>query len=427
MFYYARSDTHFLLYIYDNMRNELIDRSNPEVPDENRLEAVLQKSKETSLLRYERQVYNSETGKGPGGWYPLLVKTPALFTNEQFSVFRAVHEWRDKIAREDDDSCPFIMPNHVIFSIAKHLPKDLIALTSVAHPISYSVKSRSTELLEVIKAAQANGQTGPSMINILRPDAVGALIKANLHIAAQATPLPISQFPEIDEKDLRSDKSSFWGGAFGSSAWEPRKSTDNQDDSLRLALPFPTVSEEAFSTASHTTLNKPEPEEEDDEEEEEDEAPTPPPKKNEPFTLRRGAKRPSSAISTDEPTTTGNENENETENEISLNSEKEAKRLKKEGKRKKKAAKKAKRESRDVEMVDNEGEEEEAFDYSAAPSVVNVKKEKGKKSKSGGGEKKEKKSKKEEPFDPYQKSMDANTGMRRVQSERAGRSGTFKN
>lgn len=427
MFYYARSDTHFLLYIYDNMRNELIDKSNPEVPDENRTEIVLQKSKETSLLRYERQVYNSETGKGAGGWYPLLVKTPALFNNEQFSVFRAVHEWRDKIAREDDDSCPFIMPNHVIFSIAKHLPKDLIALTSVAHPISYSVKSQSAELLAAIKAAQANGHTGPSMINILRPDSVGAFVKANLpHIAAQATPLPITQFPEIDEKELRSEKSSFWGGAFGSSAWEPRKSTDNQDESLRLALPFPAVSAEAFSTASHTTSRKPEPEEEDDEEEEEESPPSPPKPKNEPFTLRRGTKRPSSVISTDEPTTTtGNENENEISLLDSDSSEKEAKRLKKEEKRRKKAEKKAKRELRDVEMNDGEVEEE-AFDYSAAPSVVNVKKEKGKKSKSGG-EKKGKERKKEEPFDPYQKSMDANTGMRRVQSERAGRSGTFKN
>jgi len=143
MFFYARADTHFLLYIYDNMRNELIDRTNPEDGEENCIETVIEKSKETSLLRFERQIYNEETGKGPGGWFQLLVKTPSLLNNEQFAVFRAVHAWRDKIARIDDDSTSFVMPNHVIFSIAKLMPMDMVALLSVVHPISHSVKSRS--------------------------------------------------------------------------------------------------------------------------------------------------------------------------------------------------------------------------------------------------------------------------------------------
>src|SRR5271156_6305418 len=88
MFFYAMTDTHFLLYIFDNLRNELVERSNPATPEENRIELVLQKSKETSLFRFERQIYEESTGLGPAGWYNLLVKTPALFTNEQFAVFR---------------------------------------------------------------------------------------------------------------------------------------------------------------------------------------------------------------------------------------------------------------------------------------------------------------------------------------------------
>jgi len=131
MFFYARADTHFLLYIYDNMRNELIDRTNAEIAEENRIEQVLQKSKETSLLRYERVPYNAESGRGPGGWYPLLVKTPALLNNEQFAVFRAVHGWRDRVARTDDDSPAFVMPQHVVLSIAKLVPMDMIALLAL--------------------------------------------------------------------------------------------------------------------------------------------------------------------------------------------------------------------------------------------------------------------------------------------------------
>jgi exosome complex exonuclease RRP6 len=71
MFFYARADTHFLLYIYDHMRNELIDKTNPEIPEENRIETVLQKSKETSLLRYERATY--KRGERTRPWWVVFI------------------------------------------------------------------------------------------------------------------------------------------------------------------------------------------------------------------------------------------------------------------------------------------------------------------------------------------------------------------
>jgi exosome complex exonuclease RRP6 len=409
MFFYARADTHFLLYIYDNIRNELIDRTNPEIPEENRMEMVLQKSKETSLLRYERQIYNSDSGKGPGGWYQLLAKTPALFSNEQFAVFRAVHEWRDKIARVDDDSTAFVMPNHVIFSLAKLMPMDMVALLGIAHPISYSVKSRSGELLAVVKSAKARGKDGPSMMDVLRPDTVGAALKASLPATAALAATP-ALLAEIDESELRSEKSSFWGGAFGSSVWDSPKAISN-DDSLRLAVPLPALSSEIFasSTASNGLTNRPRAVEE---------APvqlTPissqAPKEEEPFIIKRGAKRKSDAISDLEEETGG-------EYDISLNdidSDSEAvqkaeqKRQRKAEKKRRKAEKRAAAES--VMAVDEE-DDDEPFDYSKAESVLHGKKREGEKGK--------------KPFDPYQKSADAPKGVRRVQTERAGRSHTFK-
>lgn len=33
MFFYARSDTHFLLYIYDMIRNELVEKSDRSTPE----------------------------------------------------------------------------------------------------------------------------------------------------------------------------------------------------------------------------------------------------------------------------------------------------------------------------------------------------------------------------------------------------------
>jgi exosome complex exonuclease RRP6 len=52
MLKYAREDTHYLLYIYDKLRNELISRGNE---NNNLLLAVLNRSKELCLKKYEKE------------------------------------------------------------------------------------------------------------------------------------------------------------------------------------------------------------------------------------------------------------------------------------------------------------------------------------------------------------------------------------
>ncbi|CAG8980174.1 hypothetical protein HYALB_00007414 [Hymenoscyphus albidus] len=427
MFYYARSDTHFLLYIFDSMRNELIDRTKPGNPEEDRLEQVLQKSKEVSLLRYDRQVYNAESGRGPGGWYSLLIKTPALFNNEQFSVFKAVHGWRDQVARTDDDSTNFVMPNHVIFSIAKLTPMDMVALLALCHPVSHSVKSRTGELLETVKLAKARGKTGASMMDVLRPDTLGATAKANIpSLAAKAKPASEMMVAVVDEGDLRIENSTFWGNAFGSSIWDDSSLLDKTQD-LRLAVPLPQLSSEVFAksnsfgtsvpafrsapsvTQPASTLSK----------------------KDEAFVLKRGSKPKSEEIEDLD------ENEAEGEYDISLNdisdpaedSSSEKRKRKAQRRAEKKAKKEAKAAAKALaaaaeanEDVDNDDDEEEPFDYSKAESVLHAKR----KPEEYTGPKKGKKPK-NAPFDPYAKSADAAKGMRRAQTERAGKSHTFKN
>ncbi|KAG0647168.1 Ribosomal RNA-processing 6 [Hyphodiscus hymeniophilus] len=438
MFFYARADTHFLLYIYDNMRNELIDRTKTGVPEENRIEMVLEKSKETSLLRYERQVYHADTGKGPGGWYTMIMKTPSLFNNEQFAVFRAVHRWRDEVARIDDDSTAFVLPQHALMSIAKLLPNDMMALLGIAH--SHSVKSRATELLALIKKAKASGTDSPSMMDVLRPDSVGAVAKANIPSLAAKSAAVNTLIAVVDESQLRSDESSFWGGAFGSSIWdEPAAKSED----MRLAVPLPALSSEIFeasrfSTQANsggltdrsrpqtktTTSSSSQPH-------------TPQPKpEDEAFILKRGGKRKSEAVSeSDEHTPNYDMSFYDSDGALREDDTREVRtrdtRIKKmkADKKARKAAERAKQTRLDGPARQEEyngadvvgsGEdrlEDAPFDYSKADSVLHGKRKSG--DREGG-----KKGKK--PFDPYSKSENAPTGMRRVQTERAGKSHTFK-
>lgn len=119
---YARSDTHYLLFIYDNLRNALLDRSGsrsntpPEPSSSNSKAAagllleVLARSEETSLRVYEKEVYD-DGGSGPTGWDTLAKKWNRAFlmptdaeTTQRLEVYKAVHAWRDRVARLEDES-----------------------------------------------------------------------------------------------------------------------------------------------------------------------------------------------------------------------------------------------------------------------------------------------------------------------------------
>lgn len=52
MYKYAREDTHYLLYIYDNLRNELLDKG--DATTKNMLKSVYQRSTALCLNRYEK-------------------------------------------------------------------------------------------------------------------------------------------------------------------------------------------------------------------------------------------------------------------------------------------------------------------------------------------------------------------------------------
>lgn len=488
MFFYARSDTHFLLYIYDNLRNELVEKSDQADPENNRIEKVLQKSKETSLMCYKKDIYDKESGKGPGGWFTLLTKTPQIQSSEQLAVFRAVHEWRDRIARKDDDSVNHVMPNHVLVTISTRVPTDMTSLYGVIHPISHNVKSRTGELLDVIKEAKAAGVNGPTAMDVLKPDSLGAVLKRaresneitgtagdNTRSSSMGVNLPTAS----EQGPLRSESSKFWGTAFGSSIWDSSVSALRTiREGLTLAVPMPQLSSEVFSSQTPVSGNSLQTPRADKTSAEETKSKTGSDEnvsssdklyftRDETFRLKQGLKRKSDAMASGDE-----EADDRDEDAIALDEAEEealrkrrggnepgtgkkyrkqlAKKLKAEEREREKAErKKARNESRrgsyaaltdagtenDVDMAhqedaedDEEEGEEEDFDYSKAESVLHSKSRKG-----GGahaGIKKEKSGKKSTPFDPYTKSANAAKGMRRQQSagdgEKGGRSATFR-
>ena len=442
MFDYARSDTHFLLYVYDNMRNELIDKSVLAQSDGNLTDAVLVESKKEALKRYERPFYDLERGSGREGWYNLLVRTPALFTKEQFAVFKAVHQWRDDLARLEDESTNMIMPKTALFNIAREIPMDMPSLLGCSQPISSAARSRVGGLLAKIRRAKAAGANGLGMKEFLASQSFAS----TEHTVSNKPVLPV--FPPLDpvangqampirrtlsDTALRSSHSHFWGSTFMNSAPKPYTHSC-QPHNLRLALPLPQLTAQIFEDADSKKKNatpgylvKPDIPIEHQYVKDRKHL-----ESNIFIVKELGGTRKRKAEQAQgfsekkqahhkEPPSNNVEMPDFPHDQIEVSiSETEQARFeqeKVERKVKRKAQKKLAKEQRKIDearRVNGAAEDTHIFDYTSAPSVLHAKEDA---SIRPGLAK---------PFKPYTKSLDAPKSMRRSKKEVAGKSFTFK-
>eukprot|EP00833_Pecoramyces_ruminatium_P008805 jgi/Orpsp1_1/1182837/evm.model.c7180000082853.1 len=148
MLKYARDDTHYLLYIYDRMRNELISNGDPTT--HNLMKVTLERSERTSLKVYHKEIYN-ENGSGRYGWANIINRDPKSLNGEQFAVLKAVHKWRDQTAREEDESPRYVMPNHILRRIAEEMPTDSQSVHGCCNPIPPLVRMYSMDIARIIE------------------------------------------------------------------------------------------------------------------------------------------------------------------------------------------------------------------------------------------------------------------------------------
>lgn len=164
---YARADTHYLLYIYDNMRNELVQAS---IPGNSLIDYVCEKSKEECLQVYERHHYDRDNGLGSDGWMRLLLtRQVKKLDKAQFGILRALHEWRDQKARELDEGPVTIMTNNFLYNCAYVKPEtkyQLFGNRDIGRASSY-VTNSVDELMEVIKRGKREGLEGPTVDEVI--------------------------------------------------------------------------------------------------------------------------------------------------------------------------------------------------------------------------------------------------------------------
>lgn len=141
MIQYARIDTHYLLYMYDLLRQELSSQSLQLHKDPLVLFShVFHKSRDISLKVYSKPDYT----------YMGIRKTSALGEQSRH-VLEELARWRDTLARRLDESPSFVLCGEALLGIAAYMPEtahELIGMIKRPSPIMTT--ERAQEIVEII-------------------------------------------------------------------------------------------------------------------------------------------------------------------------------------------------------------------------------------------------------------------------------------
>ncbi|XP_061592397.1 exosome component 10 [Cololabis saira] len=145
MVQYARTDTHYLLYIYDCVRVQLLDVNHGQ---HGLIQRVWNKSREISLKKYVKPIFTEES------YLQLQRKQKKSFNTQQLTAFRLLFAWRDKLARMEDESTGYVLPTHMMSKISEELPREPQGIIACCNPVPPMVRQQVNELHLLVQQAR---------------------------------------------------------------------------------------------------------------------------------------------------------------------------------------------------------------------------------------------------------------------------------
>lgn len=157
MMFYARSDTHSLIYIYDCLRFEIAKKEGTDG-----IKKVFELSKRTANKTYAKEEWDS-AGEGREGWRSLWKRMGGMDSvgvderwekegldglNKTERIFRALHDWRDQMARNEDESARYILPTNNLLNLSSRAPQTQEAVLPCVGP---AFKKRASDVASLIK------------------------------------------------------------------------------------------------------------------------------------------------------------------------------------------------------------------------------------------------------------------------------------
>ncbi|WCJ43580.1 Polynucleotidyl transferase ribonuclease H fold protein with HRDC domain [Euphorbia peplus] len=159
---YGREDTHYLLYIYDMMKAMLFSMPKNDESSDSPLVEVYKRSYDVCMQLYEKELL-TETS-----YMHIYGLQNAGLTAQQLAIVAGLFEWRDVVARQEDESTGYILPNKTLLEIAKQMPvtpQKLHRVLKSKHPY---VERNLDAIVNIIRHAMQNAAEFEAAAKILK-------------------------------------------------------------------------------------------------------------------------------------------------------------------------------------------------------------------------------------------------------------------
>ncbi|XP_063633302.1 exosome complex component 10 homolog [Cydia splendana] len=191
---YARMDTHYLLYIWRQMKADLLRAAagKPQL-----LLSVIEQSRHICGTTYNKKVIHENSHM------PLYLRSKKSFNSRQMAALKMLYKWRDAQARDLDEGTIYLLPNHMLLALAETLPREIQGVNASCSPMPPFVKQNLITIHRMLLSCRElplEPQLYPmpssisSAINAHQPSAF------NLH--------DLSQYPEYSEERINLDRAA---------------------------------------------------------------------------------------------------------------------------------------------------------------------------------------------------------------------------
>ncbi|GAV88737.1 LOW QUALITY PROTEIN: HRDC domain-containing protein/DNA_pol_A_exo1 domain-containing protein, partial [Cephalotus follicularis] len=167
MIRYAREDTHYLLYIYDLMKIKLLSLSKESEHFDDPLGEVYKRSYDICMQLYEKELLTENS------YLYIYGLQGAGFNAQQLSVVAGLCEWRDVVARAEDESTGYILPNKTLIEIAKQMPVTANKLRRVLKTKHPYVERNLGSVVSIIRHSMQNAAAFEAVAQQLKEERLG--------------------------------------------------------------------------------------------------------------------------------------------------------------------------------------------------------------------------------------------------------------
>ena len=121
------------------------------------LEECYELSKEICLRKYEKPLMNDLAFQN------FVDKRAPGLSRPQEDVLRVLMQWRDSVARAEDESTGYVLPSAMMLQLAREMPTTTAKLSECCNPVPALVRRDGRHLLDLIaKALQSASTSAPA-------------------------------------------------------------------------------------------------------------------------------------------------------------------------------------------------------------------------------------------------------------------------